>query len=749
MKPSMTSSVDPIPSASIDRDIDAALVSTDERQRIVSSTRLQVAFTFFVVSLLAAMLGLVFVLVSHIFDRLTPTIRADLQWKAQRGAVELARGAELGIALKDAEVIGRTLRPYRTDPDIQAVVVVDASSEVIVAHGKSPESTSALFSGAQQALRYSNGHYVSWAESEIEGGVIGKVAVVVSCERIHAGARLKRQILLFFGGGSFVALILTYAFVSLYVGPVLRITRRAFVRLEETTHAALQATRLKSEFIANVSHEIRTPMNGILGMIELMRRTDLSASQAKHIGTLQSSANALMAVLDDVLDFAKIEAGKLQLHTGSCSPRTLAREVIDLFQARAELKGLLLGCVVADEVPNKVRVDRERLRQILSNLVGNAIKFTDTGQVMLKVSSPECTELRCQLRFEIVDTGVGIPESAVSHLFEAFSQVDGSHARKHGGTGLGLAICRTLVNLLGGQIGVQSELGKGTCFWLQIPTETTAADGASSAALVAQRDLTSSADAKKNGARILVADDNQVNCEIMSEFLASLGYEVDCVDDGYKVVTAVEQREYALVLMDCQMPGQDGYEATRQIRSRATGSRRLPIIAVTAHALASERDKSLAAGMDDHLTKPITMAALASTVNRWLAPATTACSPSVKDEPASEQSGFSLDPEVVRSPGVVRVFQQTVPAQVERIVQAVRSRDTEALSRAAHKLKGGCSMFGAAKMAKLCLSLEQQAGDLDALCEALVAEHARVLGELERTAESWQSSKESMPSGAS
>ena len=212
-------------------------------------------------------------------------------------------------------------------------------------------------------------------------------------------------------------------------------------------------------------------MNGILGMIELLMRTELFGKQGKYVATLESSANALMVVLNDVLDFAKIEAGKLELHASACLPRVLVREVVELFQARAELKGIHLASEVADDVPSRVQVDQDPCpRQILSNLVGNAIKFTDTGRVSVHISAMRSTTGSCELRFEVEDTGIGIPAAATPQLFEAFSQVDGSLTRKHGGTGLGfLAICRKLTQLLGGQIGVESEVGKGTCFWFQIP----------------------------------------------------------------------------------------------------------------------------------------------------------------------------------------------------------------------------------------------------------------------------------------
>ncbi len=407
----------------------------NELPRVASGFRLTLAFTIFVAALLASLLALVFVLVSHIFDKLTPTIRSDLEWKTRRGAAELAQSAEYGIALRDPEIIGRSLRPYESDSDVQSVVIVDPAGKLIVLRGRPPVPISAMFAGAPLDLRFSNECYLSWAESVIEGGVIGRVSVAVSAQRIHAGTQLKRQILVAFGIGTLLALIVTFAFVALYVGPLIRVTRQAFGQLEETTRAALQATRLKTEFIANVSHEIRTPMNGVLGMIELLRRTDLTVVQSKYAATLQSSASALMAVLNDVLDFSKIEAGKLELRAVNFRPSALLTEVIELFQIPAELKGLQLTSHTANDVPAVMRGDRERLRQVLSNFVGNAIKFTESGQVTLYVFAVARTNSHCKLRFEVVDTGVGISQLAIPQLFEAFSasrRVANTQAGWHG-----------------------------------------------------------------------------------------------------------------------------------------------------------------------------------------------------------------------------------------------------------------------------------------------------------------------------
>ena len=706
---------------------DTALDDLHELPRVASGFRLTLAFTVFVAALLASLLALVFVLVSHIFDNLTPTIQSDLEWKTRRGAAELARSAEYGIALRDTEIIGRSLQPYDSDSDVQSVVIVDPSGTLIVARGKPPVPIAAMFAGPPLDLRFSNECYLSWAESVIEGGVIGRVSVAVSAQRIHSGTRLKRQILVAFGVGTLLALVVTFAFVGFYVDPLIRVTRQAFARLEDTTRAALQATRLKTEFIANVSHEIRTPMNGMLGMIELLRRTKLSVVQSKYASTLLSSANALMAVLNDVLDFSKIEAGKLQLRAVNFRPSALVTEVIELFQIPAELKNLQLSSFVAADVPPVLRGDRERLRQVLSNFVGNAIKFTETGQVTLNVFAAARADTHCELRFEVLDTGAGISQHAVPQLFEAFSQVDGSLTRRQGGTGLGLAICRTLAQLMSGTVGVESQVGEGSRFWLRVPLELVALDTESSAQIMVAQPVLSRPEVEY-GYDVLVVDDNPVNCEIIGEMLIAFGCKFDAVGDGYQALEAIKQHEYAIILMDCQMPGLDGYETTRRIRADSVGKRRLPILAVTAHAFASERERALAAGMDDYLTKPFTLAELSAALNR--------CGPSIdrKARPIGpiSQSTRPLvrENEITQSTSVIGVFLTHVPGQLEHIGQAIRLADFGELSVAVHKLKGSCTMFGATKMAELCFELEKGNHDLDILYSALLNEFDNVATEL-------------------
>jgi len=348
---------------------------------------------------------------------LNPKVQADLEWKARRGAGELVHTTELGIVTADEHEIKGSLVGYDRDPDILAIVVTDIAGNVLATHGAPPEPTAKLFSAPARTLRKTPGYYVSWAEAAIEGGPVGRVAVVVSTARLKAGDELKRSILLSAGAGAVVAFLLAILFVGFYISPIIGVTEAAFAKLEKTTAKALEAARLKSEFLANMSHEIRTPMNGVLGMIELLSRSNLDDKQRRHLGTLQTSAVGLMSVLNDILDFSKIEAGKLELREENCRVRALVDEVTELFAPRAELRGVRIEATVEADVPSQVEADTERVRQVLSNLVGNAVKFTESGSISVRASVEEFKEQLFQLRFEVTDTGIGIEPALQGKLF--------------------------------------------------------------------------------------------------------------------------------------------------------------------------------------------------------------------------------------------------------------------------------------------------------------------------------------------
>ena len=722
---------------------DPAEQSERQRRRLLSSSRLRMAFTLFVVALLLALSGLIFVLVSRIFDTLTPTIQADLEWKARRGAGELVHATELGIVTADEREIKGSLVGYDRDPDILAIVVTDMRGEVLARHGLAPEAAPRLFDGNPRSLRKTDGYYVSWAEAAIEGGPVGRVAVVVSTARLKAGGELERSILFSAGVGGVVAFLFALLFVSLYIGPIIRVTESAFTRLEKTTAKALEAARLKSEFLANMSHEIRTPMNGVLGMIELLARTPLDDKQRRFLSTLQTSAGGLMSVLNDILDFSKIEAGKMELREENCRVRVLVDEVTELFAARAELRGVQIIAQVENDVPSQVEADTERVRQVLSNLVGNAVKFTESGSITVRASVEEYKGQLLQLRFEVIDTGVGIDPDLQGKLFEAFSQIDGSLTRKHGGTGLGLAICKQLVALMKGRIGVSSEQGRGSTFWFVLPLRRLESKGSLEVSVRSGRPLALPPTSEDGVSRkILVAEDNPINQEVMRELLSGLGYEAHVVENGLQALTALEQEAYPLVLMDCQMPELDGYGAAREIRRREAGARHVPLIAVTAHAFEGEREKALAAGMDDYVTKPINGAVLGEAIQRWWPkalgrePESGERSASVNTDPSTGDTVTrALDPHVRRSPAVAKIFLKHVPEQIRSIGQALEAQDELTLKAASHKLKGSCLAVGVPRMAELCGALEEGTGNAQAHFAELGALFAQAERELERNAQ--------------
>ena len=479
--------------------------------------------------------------------------------------------------------------------------------------------------------------------------------------------------------------------------------------LEHARDEAETANQAKSTFLATMSHEIRTPLNGVLGSAELMEREQLSERQRRLVGTVRTSATALLRIIDDVLDFSKIEAGRMELERAPFGLRPLVEGTVETLRVQAGRKGLDLSASVAADSLDALVGDATRVRQILFNLVGNAIKFTEVGSVRVAAQATGAADGTVTLCLSVSDTGIGMDGEQISRLFQPFAQADSSTTRRFGGTGLGLSIVRRLTQFMGGDVTVSSTPGKGSVFTATLTVEADAAGRQEQPRPAPAQMTAADAGEARLAGRVLAVDDYDVNLEVLAEQLDILGVAVDLARSGVEALPRWRNGGYALVLTDIHMPDMDGFELTRQIRTEEAGrgdGMRTPIVALTANALKGEAERCLAAGMDDYLTKPLTLDRLRAALDRWLAvPAADAPAAPIDRDAWSDL--FGDNPTLITR--MLGRFRDSGAQLVAKLEAQSAAGDLAAAAETAHTLKGIARAAGAAALGNLAEALEETA----------------------------------------
>jgi PAS domain S-box-containing protein len=647
---------------------------------------------------------------------LRPAQLAALQRVARQVVrlVSFRRHATVLAEAHEALAIGEAQYRLLADTATDAIVTVDENGRILFANpaverlfGYSPQEVVGEPLSMLAPERDRPQH-----ESVFDGVRAGRYQVSVSAARV---AGLRKD-------GSELALELScgegrVGHQRFFTGILRDVSDRqaAEAALIAAREQAVESSRLKSEFLASMSHEIRTPMNGVTGMLELLLEESLTDQQRKRVSVALGSAQALLTIINDILDLSKIEAGKLDLVPEWIEVRALVDDAIGLLRPLASDKGLQVEGACAPDVPERVLADGGRLRQVLLNLAGNAVKFTDAGRVSIAVSVASATRERVRLQWSVTDTGIGIPADQIPLVFEKFTQLEGAAGRRANGTGLGLSICQKLIDLMGGDIHVTSQTGRGSRFWFEVEVPVATQERtAPAAAPQASADVS-----RARGARVLLVEDNPVNRQFALAVLKSVGAVVTVAVDGSEAVRMAAEGAHDLILMDCQMPVMDGYEATRRIRAAGITT---PVIALTANAMEGDRDRCAAAGMDDYLAKPIRpdtlRAAVAAKARR---PGETTLDAEVGVDAAEITARIGGDEELLAD--ISRLFVTHSPEMLQALRTAAAAGDLLATASAAHALKGSIGNFTQGRPFEVARAVEKaaEAGDL-AVARAAIAE---------------------------